>query len=131
MKLFMNPNVNPTADLSNNADSMEGNGYTLVKDWQEGCTAGTDGCGFQNCPGFCQGTDDATCYGDFVVPSVDQSGYYTFIWYWIFNPGDPYISCWEAYIDADSTATSTVKYLPCNHCVITYLYDHMILCFCL
>merc|ERR1719382_1051057 len=73
-------------------------GYRLVKDWQEGCTPGADGCGFQNCPKFCENTDRATCFGDFVVPTVDTEGYYTFVWYWIFNPGSPYISCYEAYV---------------------------------
>ena len=102
MKLFMNPNVDPTSDLSNDAGTMEGNGYELVKDWQDDCTGGTDGCGFQNCPKFCDDTGKATCFGDFVVPDVATSGYYTFVWYWIFNPGDPYISCYEAYIDADT-----------------------------
>jgi len=102
MKLFMNPNVNPTADLSNSASTMEANGYELVKDWQDGCVAGSDGCGFQNCPKFCDNTDRATCFGDFVVPEVDTSGYYTFVWYWIFNPGSPYITCYEAYVDAEA-----------------------------
>merc|ERR1711933_213368 len=59
---------------------------------------GADGCGFQNCPKFCENTDRATCFGDFVVPTVDTEGYYTFVWYWIFNPGSPYISCYEAYV---------------------------------
>ena len=106
MKLFYNPNVNPSSDLGNTQSSMEANGWTLVKDWQEGCTAGSDGCGFQNCPKFCENTDKATCFGDFTVPTVSTSGYYTFVWYWIFNPGDPYISCWEAYIDASGETTT-------------------------
>jgi len=79
-----------------------GLGYELVQDWHEGCTPGSDGCGFMNCPRFCENTDRATCFGDFVVPAVDTSGYYTFVWYWIFNPGSPYISCYEAYIDAEA-----------------------------
>lgn len=71
--------------------------------------------GFQNCPKFCENTDKATCFGDFEVPIVDTSGYYTFVWYWIFNPGSPYITCWEAYIEADGSATepsapSSVEY---------------------
>merc|ERR1719356_1321510 len=102
MKLYMNPIANPTADLTNAGGvSMSSAGYRLVKDWQEGCTPGADGCGFQNCPKFCENTDRATCFGDFVVPTVDTEGYYTFVWYWIFNPGSPYISCYEAYIDAE------------------------------
>merc|ERR1719273_2655349 len=57
-----------------------------------------------NCPRFCENTDRATCYGDFTVPTVDTSGYYTFVWYWIFNPGSPYTSCFEAYIDAEAAS---------------------------
>jgi len=76
--------------------------YVMVHDWHSGCTPGSDGCGFMNCPRFCENTDRATCFGDFVVPEVDTSGYYTFVWYWIFNPGSPYISCYEAYIDAEA-----------------------------
>jgi len=99
MKLYMNPIANPTNDLTNAGGvSMSTAGYRLVKDWQEGCTPGADGCGFQNCPKFCENTDRATCFGDFVVPTVDTEGYYTFVWYWIFNPGSPYISCYEAYV---------------------------------
>merc|ERR1719410_1133761 len=95
----MNPIANPSADLTNAGGvSMSSAGYRLVKDWQEGCTPGADGCGFQNCPKFCENTDRATCFGDFVVPTVDTEGYYTFVWYWIFNPGAPYISCYEAYV---------------------------------
>jgi len=107
MKLFMNPNVNPTADLANDDSSMEAQGYQLVKDWHEGCTPGSDGCGFMNCPRFCENTDRATCFGDFTVPTVSTSGYYSFVWYWIFNPGSPYISCYEAYIDATADPVDT------------------------
>merc|ERR1712154_76817 len=107
MKLYMNPNVNPTNDLTNaGGASMATAGYELVKDWQEGCTPGSDGCGFQNCPRFCENTDRATCFGDFVVPDVDTEGYYTFVWYWIFNPGAPYISCYEAYVKPSTGATT-------------------------
>merc|ERR1719249_301329 len=54
MKLFMNPNVDPTSDLPNTESTMTDNGYVLVHDFQEGCQAGTDGCGFQNCRKFCE-----------------------------------------------------------------------------
>jgi len=65
-------------------------------------------CGFQNCRRYCENTDGATCFGDFTVPDVDTAGYYTFVWYWIFNPGSPYISCWEAYIDLPEEGTDAV-----------------------
>ena len=61
MKLFMNPNVNPTSDLADLDDWVE------VWDWQDGCTPEEDGCGFQNCPDFCDDTDGAVCYGDFTL----------------------------------------------------------------
>merc|ERR1712087_112821 len=102
----MNPNVNPTADISNSQSTMADQGYELVKDWHDGCTPGADGCGFMNCPRFCENTDRATCFGDFTVPTVSDSGYYTFVWYWIFNPGSPYTSCFEAYIDAEADTDS-------------------------
>jgi len=109
MKLYMSPTVNPSSDISNTgSDNMIGLGYELVQDWHEGCTPGSDGCGFMNCPRFCENTDRATCFGDFVVPAVDTSGYYTFVWYWIFNPGSPYISCYEAYIDAEAVTEDEI-----------------------
>lgn len=45
MKLYWNPEVNPSADLANTEGTMEDQGYELVKDWHDGCTPGTDGCG--------------------------------------------------------------------------------------
>mmetsp|Transcript_105098 Transcript_105098/g.128304 ORF Transcript_105098/g.128304 Transcript_105098/m.128304 type:complete len:422 (-) Transcript_105098:318-1583(-) len=92
MKLYMNSAVNPTSDLATIGE------WTLVKDWHEGCSPMSDGCGFQNCIDFCQKTDASICHGTFTVPQVQESGVYTFIWYWIFNPGAPYTNCWEAYI---------------------------------
>merc|ERR1719244_1155787 len=43
MKLYWNPEVNPSADLENTEGTMEDQGYELVKDWHDGCTPGTDG----------------------------------------------------------------------------------------
>jgi len=107
MKLFMNPNKDPTADLPNTESTMTDNGYVLVHDFQDGCQAGTDGCGFQNCRKFCENTGAATCFGDFVVPEVGASGWYTFVWYWVFNGGTaPYTSCFEAYIDITGEVTT-------------------------
>ena len=48
MKLFFNPNVNPTQDLANSESTMIDQGYELVKDWHDGCTPGEDGCGMQS-----------------------------------------------------------------------------------
>ena len=41
--------------------------WTVYHDFQDGCTPGTDGCGFQNCPQFCDNTDGAPCYGDITI----------------------------------------------------------------
>ena len=41
----------------------------MYHDFQDGCTAGTDGCGFQNCPQFCDNTDGAPCFGDIIIDS--------------------------------------------------------------
>ena len=113
MKLYMNPNVNPNSELSNNGTSMTDNGYILVRDWHDNCTPGTDGCGFQNCPGFdCDDTDKAVCIQSFTVPTVSQSGYYTFVWYWIFNPGQLYTSCWEGYIQSSSSSSPSISISP-------------------
>ncbi|CAM9667599.1 unnamed protein product, partial [Phaeothamnion confervicola] len=54
--------------------------------------------GFQNCPDFCgaDGTGLATCSVCFDLEKDLKPGQYTFLWYWEFNGGDPYTSCWEA-----------------------------------
>merc|ERR1712217_144643 len=91
---------------------MSAQGYTLVKDWQDGCTPGTPGCGFQNCPKYCRDTSNSPCFGDFVVPDVDTEGYYTFVWYWEFTrPSEPYISCYEAYV-TQTAPTTTLTVMP-------------------
>merc|ERR1712130_560385 len=123
MKLYWNPEVNPSADLANTEGTMEDQGYELVKDWHDGCTPGTDGCGFQNCPKFCEDTDGATCFGDFTVPAVDASGYYTFVWYWVFNPGSPYITCWEAYIDKDGAPWELPTPSPVTDAIAEYITE--------
>ena len=75
MKLFYNPTPNQGEDLSSLSD------WKVIYDWQDGCTAGTDGCGFQNCPKFCQNTDGAPCFGDFKVTAKDfpQDGLYCIV----------------------------------------------------
>jgi hypothetical protein len=66
----------------------------LVVDW------GADG--FQNCPFFCDNTDKAICYQQFLVPSV-ACGRPTFLWYWAFNSeSDVYTACFEATIGGSS-----------------------------
>jgi hypothetical protein len=109
LKLFVNPNVNPTSDLGR--DTSE---WTLIKDYFEGIertqtgtdgdqsvrsNLGIDGVAFQNCPHFCDNKDLAVCYGDFTVPDIfAEDGWYTFLWYWEFKSNEIYSVCWEAYV---------------------------------
>merc|ERR1711974_19138 len=53
--------------------------------------------GFQNCPNFCANNDKSMCSGCFEVPDLEP-GVYAFQWYWIFNPGSPYTTCFDAEI---------------------------------
>lgn len=64
--------------------------------------------GFQNCPRFCEDQDKAFCHGTFTVPDNLEPGIYTFQWNWLFNRDvDRYTTCWEAFIDAAPTTTSS------------------------
>ena len=57
--------------ISRSDDPSSLNDWTVLHDFQDGCTAGTDGCGFQNCPDFCENTDGAPCFGKFEITSAD------------------------------------------------------------
>ena len=105
MKLYYNPTVNPTSDETTLDD------WTELYDFQDGCLPGTDGCGFQNCPKFCQDSDGAPCYGDYTVDGsmFDSDGFYTIMWYWIFNPGSaPYVTCFEVYVHTSGSDSGGV-----------------------
>eukprot|EP01112_Ceratiomyxa_fruticulosa_P005008 TRINITY_DN1556_c0_g1_i4.p1 TRINITY_DN1556_c0_g1~~TRINITY_DN1556_c0_g1_i4.p1 ORF type:complete len:216 (+),score=36.00 TRINITY_DN1556_c0_g1_i4:158-805(+) len=81
-----NPPANPTLSAFKK---------TLVANLSGHVNGQMDFKGFQNCPNFCQNMDKALCTGTFTVPNL-APGQYTFMWYWIFNPGsDPYTSCWD------------------------------------
>ena len=86
MKLFINPNVNPTSDISYSSGDPEQDGWEELIDWHDGCTAGTDECGFQNCPDFCDETDDAPCFQKYTVSSNDfpDAGMFVFLFFVIF-----------------------------------------------
>lgn len=77
----------------------------LVQDFEK------DGDGFQNCPKFCDNPDKAVCTGRFTVPS--GLGECTYMWFWEFNEGEYYTTCFEAYTDSgggpDPTHTPTTK----------------------
>jgi hypothetical protein len=95
MSLFRS-DVNPTADPSqadfkkNKVDHHFG---THVQ--------GTVDClGYQRSPGFCGNTDRALATGCFTIPADQPLGKYVYQWYWIFNPGSPYLTCWDAEVVA-------------------------------
>lgn len=52
--------------------------------------------GYQRCPKFCDNNDKAMCSQCFTLPADLEAGTYTFAWFWIFNTGQLYTSCWEA-----------------------------------
>lgn len=58
--------------------------------------------GFQKCPDFCANTDRAFCYGTITLPEDMQAGEYTFQWYWEFNQGQIYMTCFDVVVSADA-----------------------------
>ncbi|KAJ3114954.1 hypothetical protein HK098_007126, partial [Nowakowskiella sp. JEL0407] len=59
--------------------------------------------GFQNCPGFLSNSDKAVCSQCFTVPNL-ASGKYTMQWQWIFNPGAPYVNCFDVQIGSGGSS---------------------------
>jgi len=54
--------------------------------------------GYQRSPRFCDNTDRALGTGCFQAPST--TGNYVFQWYWEFNAGSPYSTCYDAIVVA-------------------------------
>jgi len=54
--------------------------------------------GFQRSPRFCDNTDRALGTGCFQAPAT--AGDYIFQWYWEFNAGSPYSTCYDAIVVA-------------------------------
>eukprot|EP01129_Flabellula_baltica_P011668 TRINITY_DN515_c0_g2_i1.p1 TRINITY_DN515_c0_g2~~TRINITY_DN515_c0_g2_i1.p1 ORF type:complete len:288 (+),score=78.93 TRINITY_DN515_c0_g2_i1:534-1397(+) len=65
--------------------------------------------GFQNCPAFCENgvSDKILCHRCFTVPAL-ADGDYKVVWEWIFNPGDPYITCFDVTVSASGTPNTNV-----------------------
>lgn len=59
---------------------------------------------FSNCVPNVPGVDGAPCYGTFTLPEDLQAGYYSMIWWWEFNEGEYYSTCFDANILADGVA---------------------------
>jgi len=85
--------VNPSTDPS--LDTFKKN---LVANWTLHVAGTIDYKGYQHCPDFCNNMDKSLCTGSFTVPNISP-GNYTFMWYWIFNPGEkPYTTCFDVVI---------------------------------
>lgn len=71
--------------------------------------------GFQNCPKFCEDPDKALCTGDFTVPDLPD-GKYSFQWLWEFNPGDEYVTCWEAEVKGATDNNPAANVISTDGC---------------
>lgn len=58
---------------------------------------------FSSCQPNQAGVDGAECLGDFVVPNNLQQGIYSVIWWWEFNAGEFYSSCYDVLITEDGS----------------------------
>jgi len=58
---------------------------------------------FSNCEPNQAGVDTAPCTGTFTLPSDLEEGVYSFIWWWEFNAGEFYSSCYDARITSSDT----------------------------
>lgn len=59
-----------------------------------------DCLGFQRSPKFCDNTDKAMGTGCFKVDDNQPLGHYVYQWYWEFNPGSVYTTCWDVQVVA-------------------------------
>jgi hypothetical protein len=55
---------------------------------------------FSNCVPNQAGVDGAPCGGDFQLPSDLAEGFYSFIWWWEFNEGEYYSTCFDAWVSS-------------------------------
>ncbi len=62
-----------------------------------------DKLGFQRCFDFCNNKDLSPCYNTFQLDTnFYTSGVYSFKWIWTFNPGQYFITCYDAYVTVDN-----------------------------
>lgn len=62
--------------------------------------------GFQHCPRFCKDNERSVCTGNFTVPK-NLVGDFTFQWFWEFNVGEFYSTCFDATIVPPGTTSTT------------------------
>ena len=67
-----------------------------------------DHLGFQRCFQFCNNMDKSPCYNTFQLDkNFYKSGVYSFKWVWTFNPGQYFITCFDAYVNVDNPVIVT------------------------
>jgi hypothetical protein len=57
-----------------------------------------DHLGYQNCFEFCSNPDKAHCITSWTIPTIINTGRYSFKWLWEFNSGQFYSTCFDAII---------------------------------
>ena len=73
MAIYVNPQVNPTQDLTNISESI------LIYDWHEESGEdfrsgnGINGIPFANCTDYCNDTDTSPCFGDITIPENENN----------------------------------------------------------
>jgi hypothetical protein len=67
-----------------------------------------DYLGYQRCFEFCSNMDKSTCILGFQLDDVKVSGIYSFKWFWEFNKGEVYTSCFDAYITPSNKSPSVI-----------------------
>eukprot|EP00276_Gloeochaete_wittrockiana_P005395 CAMPEP_0184643790 /NCGR_PEP_ID=MMETSP0308-20130426/609_1 /TAXON_ID=38269 /ORGANISM="Gloeochaete witrockiana, Strain SAG 46.84" /LENGTH=302 /DNA_ID=CAMNT_0027071957 /DNA_START=514 /DNA_END=1422 /DNA_ORIENTATION=+ len=71
----------PTPNLSEDPTQAKFNSNEVKKTRFDNCLPGSD--------------NDRRCHGSIVIPSNFQTGIYSYQWWWEFNPGEFYATCFE------------------------------------
>jgi hypothetical protein len=82
-----------------------GDDFSHINGVDEWCATYPDLCvPFSNCEPNQPGVDRAPCTGTFTIPAGLENGVYSAIWWWEFNEGEYYSSCFDVTItDGGST----------------------------
>lgn len=134
---FNQRNINELAGLATNCDPDSAGSNATKDECQLGLEKHEQGkidCkGFQRSPKFCDNTDKAMGTGCFRVPEDMSPGHYVGQWYWEFNVGGPYATCFDFQIVAEgseqargglsgTTGDADTSQLPCKNNVLKFDY---------
>jgi len=127
---FNTRNINELAGFANNCNPDAAGSSEKTDECQLGLEKhqyGQQDCkGFQRSPRFCDSTGNSMGTGCFKVPANMEAGHYVAQWFWEFNPGSFYTSCFDFTVrpagaeEATPGPTGTVgqadtEYLPCSN----------------